>query len=229
MPSPKNPHNSHDEETYRGNSQSPRGSRASSRRSSGSGENGEESPGRETIKPKRHPSKQVGPKLNTWDVPEFLPGAMPSATPVQKAYFEERSKKVYNNNLIMDQIEAEASLERRQQELAEKLESDMTHLRELFPMIELDTIQESYLLFEGDLNSTINQLLVLSQATGSGGATPSVARKVPPSSEDAREFPTLKDRDGWEVVNMQMTVEEGPTEGYKHKLLNNTASDAKKP
>ena len=135
---------------------------------------------------KRHPNKPSGPKLNTWDVPEFLPGALPRANPVQRAYFEERSKKVFKNNLIMDEIEAEASRERKAIESAEKMETDMASLTELFPTLDLVLIQETYLLMNGDMQSIISQLLLISESD-----SPLAEKKGPPSSDDEREFPQL--------------------------------------
>jgi hypothetical protein len=175
------------------------------------------------IKSRKKSSRSSGPKLNTWDVPEFLPGAMPSATAVQKAFFEERSKKVFSNNLIMDQIEAEAALERRNAEQAEKFEAGMQNLVELFPSVDVETIQESFLLFDGDLDATINQLLVISLDTRTD-TNPKGEKKGPPSSDDEKEFPTLPETNGWEVVDMKMTIQESPYTGFKDRLLGNKHS-----
>ena len=175
--------------------------------------------GEEELTRKRS-SKGTGPKLNTWDVPEFLPGALPRATPVQRAYFEERSKKVFQNNLVMDEIEAEASRERMQTELAEKLEDDMITLRELFPTIDTVVIQETYLTSDGEMEPTINQLLILSQGTSTGN-TPRSQPRGPPSVADDKEYPTLTDREGWQVLSpaIHMTIEETPDPKYKDSLV----------
>jgi len=174
---------------------------------------------------KRHHSRSNGRRLNTWDVPEFLPGAQPGATAVQREYFQDRSIKVFRKEQMLQKQDELESEKRKSERYAEKLEHDMTHLRELFPSIETEVIQETYLLAEGDMDSIINQLLVLS----GGGATDE--RPGPPSSDDEREFPVLTDQEGWEVVNpaeIQMTIEEGslsqqpPVSAslYKDKLMN---------
>ena len=141
----------------------------------------------------RRPSKSSGPKLNTWDVPEFLPGALPRANPVQRAFFEERSKKVFNNNRIMDAIDAQESRERREAEDIALLESHMKTLRELFPTVEIEVLQETYFALDGNIDAAINQLLVISQGASGGTSSPTEG-KAPPSSDDEREFPSLMGR-----------------------------------
>lgn len=192
----------------------------SSRRSA-SPKSGAESPKSEMDEEelsRRRSGKSSGPKLNTWDIPEFLPGALPRATPVQRAFFEERSKKVFKNNLAMDEIEAEASRERFEAELAEKLEEDILALRELFPTLQVEVIQETYLAADGEMELTINQLLILAQGTGN---TPRSQPRGPPSVTDDKEFPTLMDKDGWQVLSpaIQMTIEETTEPKYKGSLV----------
>jgi hypothetical protein len=129
--------------------------------------------------------RSTGPKLNTWDVPEFLPGALPRANPVQRAFFEERSKKVFEKNLIIDKLESDESKKSRESEMGEKIESEMRKLREIFPTLELMIIQESYLEMECQLDPTITRLLALTDDMISP------PRKGPPSCSDANEFPSI--------------------------------------
>lgn len=148
---------------------------------------------------KQH-NKSSGPRLNTWDVPEFLPGALPRANPVQRAFFEERSKKVFQSNLVMDQIDAEASQERREREDAERLESDIESLRQMFPTLDIELIQEFY-LSQGNLDAAVQELFILSEGTDEG---PQFSRIGPPSSEDEREFPPLTSIDNNKVIEMNI-------------------------
>ena len=138
----------------------------------------------------RRASKSSGPRLNTWDVPEFLPGALPRANPVQRAFFEERSKKVFLNNLAMDALEAQEARERMEAEEIVKVESDIKTLRELFPSVEIDLIQETYFGLDGKVEEAISQLLIVSDPTLSANSN-AVSSKGPPSSDDEREYPSL--------------------------------------
>ena len=175
---------------------------------------------------KRHHSKSNGPRLNTWDVPEFLPGAMPGATAVQREYFQERSIKVFRNEQRMQKRDEQESIRREHEKHAEKLANDIAHLHELFPSIDVEVIQETYLLAESDVNSTINQLLVIAEGTSTGN-TPRSEKKGPPSSEDEKEFPGLTDKEGWEIVptEIEMRIEDAGEsdkkgrQGYKDRLL----------
>ena len=175
---------------------------------------------------KRHHSKSNGPRLNTWDVPEFLPGAMPGATAVQREYFQERSIKVFRNEQRMQKRDEQESMRREHERHAEKLAHDIAHLHELFPSIDVDVIQETYLLADSDVDATINQLLIIAEGTSTGN-TPRSEKKGPPSSEDEKEFPGLTDKDGWELVRpeIEMRIEDAGDTGkearqrYKDRLM----------
>lgn len=149
---------------------------------------------------RRQYNKSSGRRLNTWDVPEFLPGALPRANAVQRAFFEERSKKVFESNLVMDQIDAEASKERREREDADRLESDMDSLRQMFPTLDIELIQEFY-LSQGNLDAAVQELLILSEGTDEGRQ---YSRIVPPSSEDEREFPPLTSNYNNKVIEINI-------------------------
>jgi hypothetical protein len=184
---------------------------------------------------KRHHSKSNGPRLNTWDVPEFLPGAQPGATAVQREYFQERSIKVFRNEQRMQKQEAEESSRRSNERMAVKLAQDIAHLHDLFPSLDIEVIQETYLLAENNLNNAINQLLVIAEGTSTGN-TPKSQKKGPPSSEDEKEFPSLADKDGWEVVpsEIEMTIEnvdesdDTQPKNYKDRLLSNDGDRMRK-
>ena len=165
---------------------------------------------------KRRNSKPSGPRLNTWDVPEFMPGALPGASALEKAHFEARSKKVFQNDLIMDEIEAEASKERAELELTETLEADMITLRDLFPLLDIDLIQESYLECEYDVTATINQLLIVSE----GAESPSGPKQGPPASDDGTAFPVLTTADGWQVLP-GLTSNPVTSTQYRDKVVDN--------
>ena len=132
--------------------------------------------------------QRPGPsKLNTWDVPEFLPGALPRANSVQRAFFEERSKKVFEKNLFLEELDSEESKKKRESEDAVKLEQDIAKLREMFPSLDLNYIQESYLEMEGDIDGIVNRFLLVSESE-----TFAVEQSIrPPSSNDVKEFPSL--------------------------------------
>ena len=185
-------------------SASPKSS-AMSRVSSVNGE-AEESSGR------RQHNKSSGPRLNTWDVPEFLPGALPRANPVQRAYFEQRSKKVFQSNLVMDKIDAEASKERKEREDANRLELDITNLRQMFPTMDVEVIQEIY-LSQGTLEAAVHELLILAEGTDGG----QFSKAGPPSSEDEREFPPLSVMETNKVI--EMNIEEYDIPDVKNPLV----------
>jgi len=173
---------------------------------------------------KRHHSKSNGPRLNTWDVPEFLPGALPGASAVQREYFQERSIKVFRNEQRMQQHEERESMKRQSQKMAEKLADDIAKLKELFPFIEPDVIQETYLVAESNMNETVNQLLVLTEGA-SNGNTPMSEKRGPPSSEDEKEFPVLTDKDGWEVVHPEIELRIEDAEDSKNRYVDRLLSD----
>lgn len=154
----------------------------------------DEDPSASKKKHRRKSRSNSSPPLNTWDVPEFMPGAQPGASAVEKALFEERSLKVFNNDLVMDKLDAEERHDREVAELGEKLEEDLSLLRQMFPETDLDILQESYLSLEGNLDATINQLLALSM-TGD-----SVPARAPPPVSDDKAFPVLTDSEGWQVL-----------------------------
>ena len=133
--------------------------------------------------PTRHPRKSVQPKLNTWDVPEFLPGAMPSATAVQKALFEARSIKVFKSTVAHEHRADEAYKKRMEIEKDEKFKNDLKTLFHMFPKVDSILIQESYLSLENDMNATIQQLLTLCEDMS--------PKKSPPRSDDETEFPPI--------------------------------------
>lgn len=161
-------------------------------------------------------NKSSGTKLNTWDVPEFLPGALPRANPEQRAFFEQRSKKVFQNNRIMDEIEAEESRERNDAEQVYLIENHFRNLKELFPMLDDSLIQETYLLMDCNLDQAISQLLLISEGL-SGTHSTEVVGRGPPSSDDEKEFPALK-RDHSDE-SFEITMVEKEDVYYKDKLL----------
>jgi hypothetical protein len=161
----------------------------------------------------RRTSKSTGPKLNTWDIPEFLPGALPRANPVQRAFFEERSKKVFENNRVMDAIDAEESEARFDAEQVELIESHIKSLGELFPALDIELIQETYFGLECNYEEAVNQFLRLSppDEVNSGDW------KGPPSSDDEREYPALK---ASELPSTEFDIEIVEREmDYKKRLM----------
>ena len=193
MPSPKQA-SSNRSRSRSSQGSSPKGSQQGSQQGSQGEEDGEE----QAYAPRRrHPRKPAGPRLNTWDVPEFMPGAMPGATPVQRALFEERSVRVFKKSVEQEAADADESRKRAEAELAEKLENDLSTLHQLFPSMDLELIQESYLSFDSHLEATIHQLLSLS-----AGTTPK--RQGPPKSDDETEFPVLTAL----KAEIELTIEE---------------------
>lgn len=123
-------------------------------------------------------------RLNTWDVPEFLPGALPRANPVQRAFFEDRSKKVFEKDLILDKEQAEELEKERERSSSKKFETEIGNLVEIFPSLDVTLIQETYLELDCQVDETINRLIILSDAE-----VPSSIK--PPSCGDDIEFPVL--------------------------------------
>lgn len=103
-----------------------------------------------------------GPRLNIWDVPEFLPGARPGASAVQKAYLEKRSVSVFKYDKSMDELEMLESDRRAEVMLSEQLETQLSTLADMFEeSVEFDIIQDIYLINNCEMDLTINQLIQL--------------------------------------------------------------------
>ena len=123
-------------------------------------------------------------RLNTWDVPEFLPGALPRANPVQRAFFEDRSKKVFEKDLILDKLQSEELEKERERSRSKKFETEIQSLLEIFPSLDVTLVQETYLELDCQFDETINRLIILSHKD-----VPSSIN--PPSCEDDKAFPEL--------------------------------------
>ena len=164
--------------------------------------------------PKHHRKSSNGPRLNTWDVPEFLPGAMPRATAVQRALFEARSVKVFRSETEQTAIDDESYRKRLESEFVEKLQGDISKLCEMFPQLGFEIIQESYLTLNHDLQGTIQQLLLLSPPSSSTARTP-------PRSNDEKEFPVLTDSNGWQVTapEIELVIHQVGSTPYLDKVV----------
>lgn len=123
-------------------------------------------------------------KLNTWDVPELLPGARCSANATQRDYFERRCDKVFQ----ADRKEAAEHAEQRQWDLdcetALAVEADVETLTSMFPQVDSVLLREIYLQ-AATMEDACAQLLVLAGPLDE----PAEERSVPLS--DAASFPAL--------------------------------------
>lgn len=124
-------------------------------------------------------------KLNTWDVPELLPGARCSANATQRDYFERRCDKVFQ----ADRKEAAEHAEQRQWDLdcetTLAVEADVETLTAMFPQVDLTLLREIY-LEAATMEEACAQLLILA-----GPPEPEPEEAEPLPLRDAASFPAL--------------------------------------
>uniref|UniRef100_A0A7S4GPG0 CUE domain-containing protein n=1 Tax=Oxyrrhis marina TaxID=2969 RepID=A0A7S4GPG0_OXYMA len=133
-------------------------------------------------KRRRNKAAAEKPFLNDWDLPELMPGALPSANSVERDLFERRCKKMWR------QIEAEEArhLYRKQVEQDVTTVAEVCELQEMFPTVDAEIVQALY-VEDHDMASCVDKILKLV-----GGDVPTSPPMKPlPETSDASQFPSL--------------------------------------
>lgn len=154
-----------------------------------------------------------GPTLNISDVPEMMPGAIPSANSVARERFSQRCVLLWKETQEEYRQDSEARAVCKQHDDEEQL----SQLNSMFPDLEPDLVwnisQES-----PSMQHAVDTLLALSAATDvgiadvrAGSATVASASESTSTTSvgitnqhDASTWPALVGSDGWEVVNYQI-------------------------
>lgn len=144
--------------------------------------------------------RQRAPEVNLFDMPELMPGARPSANPAQREEFEQRCRKLHRDAEKEEQQAATAT------HVAAGGTAKPTDLEAMFPALDAALVR-AICADSPSPQHAIDTLLALTAATSepvAGGGTPARAATPPPRNlgvEDHEKFPSLVDRDGWQVAN----------------------------
>mmetsp|Transcript_39499 Transcript_39499/g.86137 ORF Transcript_39499/g.86137 Transcript_39499/m.86137 type:complete len:200 (+) Transcript_39499:59-658(+) len=133
-------------------------------------------------KRRRNKAAAEKPYLNDWDLPELMPGALPSANSVERDLFERRCKKMWR------QMEAEEARQRYRKQAEQDVTTvaEVCELQEMFPTVDAEIVQALY-VEDYDMTSCVEKILKLV-----GGDIPeSPPLKPLPETGDAAHFPSL--------------------------------------
>lgn len=181
--------------------------RSGSRRSSLKSEDfsGDESP-KKRSRPGGSGSGKKLPHLNTFDVPEFMKGAQPGASAVQKAEFEDRCKLLWRKS----QKEESQRIKEANRRAEWNMEAAVKELMEMFPVVEEQLVRDTLLQHDCNTQSAATVLIVLSGAcedqppASSSTTRPKSPPRNVPKHDDLNEFPAMApprcDSKGWEVL-----------------------------
>mmetsp|Transcript_68687 Transcript_68687/g.123782 ORF Transcript_68687/g.123782 Transcript_68687/m.123782 type:complete len:280 (+) Transcript_68687:94-933(+) len=146
------------------------------------------------------------PDVNLFDMPEMLPGARSNANPAQKDQLDQRCRQVHEDNV---QEECEAA----EEEVRSASGSQVTfaELEAWFPTLDAELVQ-ALCRDAPTPQHAIETLLALSAATadaagaGSEGVAPRATTPPPRNfgAEDNEQFPSLVDKNGWQVGNQRL-------------------------
>jgi len=156
----------------------------------------------------RTTTKARAPEVNTFDLVEQRRGARSSATPAQRAYFEQRCQNIYRD-VVQEEWHASAAA----QEAREAAGSGTTieDLQAMFPSMDPSLVQSLY--FEATSPQQALDTLIALSASVAEPVVPTDS--IPPKEigvEDDDKFPLLVDSDGWQVVGMQALQHEPKAE-----------------
>jgi len=155
--------------------------------------------------PKVQSSRQHAPRVNTFDIPELLPGARPGANPAQREEFEERCR------LLHRESEAEREAERAERLEASEAEAEaaavaasvaapaVTDIEAMFPCLDGELVRAIYREAR-DHQEAIDTLLTLSADAADAGADAAALPPLDLGVEDHDKFPSLVDAGGWQVA-----------------------------
>lgn len=153
------------------------------------------------------------PVLNTFDLVEQMPGAQSSANPAQREEFEQRCKKLYNEER---QDEGYAAA-RAPAAAGSKME--VSDMQAMFPSLDADLVR--MLCAEAPSpEHALNTLLALAASMGDPGPPGPTVPAPDIGVDDADKFPCLMDGDGWQVpgtrANLASETEE-PTNAWRDR------------
>lgn len=129
----------------------------------------------------------VAPSLNTFDLPELMLGARPSANPAQREEFMLRCKELHRNQVTATSDQAQRNKSTRPHDAAAAAE-----IQAMFPVIDLSLIW-SILADTSSREQAIDILLALSIATLPGDSENVAGSSCPKEIcfEDQEKFPSL--------------------------------------
>mmetsp|Transcript_98512 Transcript_98512/g.317638 ORF Transcript_98512/g.317638 Transcript_98512/m.317638 type:complete len:273 (+) Transcript_98512:118-936(+) len=151
--------------------------------------------------------RQRRPLLNSSDLPELMPGARPRATPAARSDFEQSCHKLHEQ--VAKECR-EAAVAQQAPATAASPADAGGDLVAMFPSLDAELVQ-SLAAEASSQQAAIDTLLALVAALAEPGVVISVdstvagaAAPVPNiGTEDHAKFPSLVDKDGWEVVGRQ--------------------------
>jgi len=171
------------------------------------------------------PSK--APHLNSWDVPEAMPGAQHGASTVERAEFERRCKNVWQEQQHWEH--ANQIQKREQEDNADEshMEGAISELMMAFPNMDEPVIREVYLSNNYNAMKTAENLIVL----GGQSLTQSRKQTEPPQIESADMFPSLLTPDGWQVMPRSWSgpVTDSVAPSWRERVAANASAPAPKP
>eukprot|EP00927_Polykrikos_kofoidii_P064041 TRINITY_DN59036_c0_g1_i1.p1 TRINITY_DN59036_c0_g1~~TRINITY_DN59036_c0_g1_i1.p1 ORF type:complete len:303 (-),score=64.19 TRINITY_DN59036_c0_g1_i1:104-958(-) len=144
--------------------------------------------------------RQLAPEVNLSDMPELLPGARPSANPAKREEFERRCLQLYRD------AECEEKEAAKNTQAAAGSSAKGSDLEAMFPLLDSSLVR-SIMADSPTPQHALETLLALSEAVSEpvvGGEPPPRAATPPPRMvgvEDHEKFPSLVDRDGWQIAS----------------------------
>lgn len=136
-------------------------------------------------------TEQRLPRANLADIPELMPGALPSGNPAQKAEFEQRCKQLHHDAVAESTGRAAATS-------YSGTAATVDELATMFPSLDADLVR----VIAGDFPTpqhAIETLLTLVASSSEPTEPPLPPKDLP--LEDMDMFPSLTDADGWQVAD----------------------------
>lgn len=158
------------------------------------------------------------PRPNLFDIPELMPGASPSAGPAQRTEFEQRCRKLHDE-------EATESTERAAVAAARRGATSVDELALMFPSLDPDLVRVIAADFPTPQHA-IETLLQLVESASEPTEPPLPPKDLP--LEDLDLFPSLTDKEGWQVVD-QKQFDRDPDEELGSAWRDRAKSAASKP
>lgn len=154
------------------------------------------------------------PRANLFDVPELLPGASAGANPAQRTTFENRCRKLREE-------QAEEEQPYRTGVASSNGATTVEDLCAMFPSLDADLVRSLAMDFPTPQHA-IETLLQLVASSSEATVPPLPPRELPIA--DLEAFPSLTDSDGWQVVS-QAQFDKDPDEDLG-SAWRDTAKDA---
>jgi len=144
--------------------------------------------------------RQRAPHVNLFDMPELLPGAQPSANPAQREEFEQRCRRIHDE----EESERREEVENARAAAGATAASSVSELEAMFPNLD-GALVRAIRADAPSAQHALETLLELSAAAADpscGALEAAATTPLPPINvgvEDHEKFPSLMDKDGWQV------------------------------